>query len=102
MGTEQIDVLMTRLDRIEATLGEFVRQKLVKDYYTTAEAAELLSKAEFTVREWCRHGRILAEKRPCGRGRSREWIIPHAELQRYRNEGLRALPEYGSHGVMDR
>jgi hypothetical protein len=68
-----------------------VEQRTVKDWYTTAEVAKLLSKAEFTVREWCRLGRVQAQKKRCGRGISSEWIISHEELTRIRNEGL--LPE---------
>src|SRR5206468_392893 len=80
-----------RLARIEEALQILVAQKTVKDWYTTAEAAQLLKRAEWTVREWCRTGRVNAEKRPCGRGRSQEWIISHEELQRIRNDGL--LPD---------
>lgn len=80
-----------RLDRIEALLRALVEQRTVKDFYTTAEAAEVLRRAEWTVREWCRLGRVHAEKRACGRGASQEWIISHAELERIRNEGL--LPD---------
>ena len=71
-----------RLTRIEEALRLLVQQKTVKDWYTTAEVAQLLGKAEFTVREWCRLRRVHARKRPCGRGLSQEWIISHAELQR--------------------
>jgi hypothetical protein len=80
-----------RLHRIETKLDELLRQRAIKDFYTTEEVAALLGKAEFTVREWCRGGRIHAGKRACGRGRSKEWMISHAELLRYQNEGL--LPE---------
>lgn len=80
-----------RLDRIEAMLRTLIEGRTVKDYYTTAEVGEILHRAEWTVREWCRLGRVNADKRLCGRGRSQEWIISHAELQRIRNEGL--LPD---------
>ena len=80
-----------RLDRIEAMLRALIEERTVKDYYTTAEVAAILHRAEWTVREWCRLGRVNAEKRLCGRGRSQEWIISHEELQRIRNEGL--LPD---------
>lgn len=80
--------LLDRLVRIEDTLGELLQQNAVKDYYTTAEVARLLGKAEFTVREWCRLNRVYAEKRQAGRGRAKEWIISHQELTRIRNEGL--------------
>ncbi|EMI55116.1 hypothetical protein RSSM_03440 [Rhodopirellula sallentina SM41] len=65
-----------------------IEKEKPRDYYTTAEIAKILGKAEFTVREWARNGRIWAEKRQCGRGRSREWMISHVELERIQNEGL--------------
>src|SRR5437762_1214177 len=57
-----------------------LRQHQVRDFYTTEQAAEVLRRAPWTVREWCRLGRITAQKRRCGRGRSLEWVIPHDEL----------------------
>ena len=63
MGDEQLATLVERLRRIEDTLALLVAQRTVKDWYTTAEVAGLLGKAEFTVREWCRRGRIRADKR---------------------------------------
>jgi transposase len=80
--------ILQRLERIEAALQTLVAQRTVKEYYTTAEVASILGKAEFTVREWCRLGRVAAEKRRCGRGRTKEWIISHEELVRIQNEGL--------------
>ncbi len=91
MSSEELTPLVQRLDRIEAVLAELLRQKTVKDWYSTAEIAQLLGKAEFTVREWCRLGRVHAVKRECGRGLSQEWIISHQELTRIRNEGLLPL-----------
>ena len=91
MSSEELTPLVQRLERIEAVLAELLRQKTVKDWYSTAEVAQLLGKAEFTVREWCRLGRVHAEKRECGRGLSQEWIISHQELTRVRNEGLLPL-----------
>lgn len=83
--------VISRLDKIESLLTTLVEQKIVKEWYTTAEVATLLSKAEFTVREWCRLGRVKAEKKKCGRGIAGEWIVSHAELMRVKNQGL--LPE---------
>ena len=76
-----------RLERIEEhlstpTLG------INKTWFTVAEAAKLLERQPFTVREWCRNGRIHAEKRSCGRGQSTEWVISLGEIERYTNEGL--------------
>jgi len=87
-----LDALDRRLDTLETLLTQLVQQRAVKDWYTTAEAAQLLGKAEFTVREWCRLGRVNARKRACGRGRAQEWAISHQELQRIRNEGLLPQP----------
>jgi hypothetical protein len=80
--------LLDRLERIEDTLGQLLQRNTMKDYYTTAEVAKILGKAEFTVREWCRLGRVYAEKRQTGRGRTKEWMVSHQELTRIRNEGL--------------
>ena len=85
------DELLVRLAKIEALLASLVEQRTVKEWYSTAEVATLLGKAEFTVREWCRLGRVHAEKKKSGRGVAGEWIVSHAELIRLRNEGL--LPD---------
>ena len=98
METQQ---LTERLERIETLLSALITQKAVKDFYTTAEVAEILCKAEFTVREWCRLKRVSAEKRPCGRGNSKEWIISHEELTRIRNEGLLPSPRYTADDFME-
>ena len=63
----------------------------MKEWYTTAEVAAMLGRAEFTVRKWCRLGRVNARKKKCGRGVAGEWVVSHEELTRVRNEGL--LPD---------
>ncbi len=83
-----INDLVERLDRIENSLQQLATQRLIKEYYSTSEVARLVKRSDFTVREWCRLGRIAAEKRACGRGRSQEWMIPHDELLRFQCEGL--------------
>ena len=88
MENDQLEMVLQRLDRIEATLADLVRQRAVKDFYTTEEAAVLLGKAEFTIREWCRLGRVHAEKKGSGRGKFQSWVISHAELQRIQRQGL--------------
>ena len=89
--------LAERLGRTESMVEEIhdivKDQKPQKDWYSVAEMAALLGKAEFTVREWCRLGRVHAHKRECGRGNSQEWIVSQEELTRIQNEGL--LPESG-------
>jgi hypothetical protein len=83
--------LIERLQRIEAVLEKLVAQRTVKAWYTTAEVGQIIGRSDYTVREYCRYKRIRAEKRRCGRGRSQEWIISHAELERLQNEGLLPL-----------
>ena len=68
------DELLARLANIETLLASLVEQRIVKEWYSTAEVATLLGKAEFTVREWCRLGRVRAEKKKCRRGPASEWI----------------------------
>ena len=91
MSTEELTDLTARLDRIEHALDLLLQQRAIKEWYSTAEVAKLVGKAEFTVREWCRLGRVRAQKKKCGRGVASEWIISHDELTRIRNEGL--LPD---------
>lgn len=82
-----------RLKWIEEALQTLLQQRVVQKWYSTADLAKILGRAEFTVREWCRLRRIRAEKRPCGRGNSKEWMISHEELERVQAEGL-LLPKY--------
>jgi hypothetical protein len=79
---------------LQREVRELLRSRQIKDYYSPAEAAKLLDKAEFTVREWCRLGRVNAQKRRSGRGRFQEWVISHAELMRIQKEGLPPIPKY--------
>lgn len=77
-----------RLEKIESLLVMLVERQQVREWYTTEEFARAVGKAEFTVREWARLGRIRAEKKMSGRGAFASWVVPHAELLRYRKEGL--------------
>ena len=78
-----------RLERIETLLSELIQQKPQKEWYSTTDLAEITGRAEFTVREWCRLGRISAEKE--ANGRKREWRICCEEVQRILNHGPRPL-----------
>ena len=80
-----------RLGRIEALLRDLVARPQAREWYSVEEFARAVGKAPFTVREWCRLGRVHAEKKKSGRGVASEWIVSHAELTRIRNEGL--LPD---------
>lgn len=98
-----------RLEKIEAMLVVLVERQQVREWYSVEEFARIVGRAEFTCREWCRHGRIRAEKKESGRGAHPAWAISHEELQRYRREGLRhpgkapsrLTPEDGQAGLKD-
>ena len=87
MSVDQI-AIDERLNRIEAMLSLLIQQQTVRDWYTTEQFAQIVGKSEFTVREYCRRGRIKAEKRRSGRGAHPAWVISHEELQRFQHEGL--------------
>ena len=97
MSIEQLDIA-GRLGRIEQALYDLLQQKATKDWYTTAEVAEIVGKSEYTVREWCRQGRVEAEKAPNGRG----WLISQLELNRIRNHGPLPIPKHQSDRVLNR
>lgn len=87
---QESQMLAERLDRIEDSLRLLLKERVEKRFYSTAEVATIMGKAEFTIREWCRNKRCMAAKRLCGRGNSKEWMISHEELERIRSEGLLA------------
>lgn len=86
--TELLLQVLERLIRLEDTIVQLAQRQAVKEWYSTEELAQLLGKAEFTVREWCRLGRVNAEKKHSGRGKFPAWAVSHDELQRIRREGL--------------
>ncbi len=82
---------------LSAILEKVIQGNVVKEYYTTQDVARILSKRPYTVREWCRLGRVRGEKSHSGRGVDEEWRISHEELMRIQNEGL--LPVAKCSGV---
>ena len=95
--TERFDELADRLAGIEEKLDRLLtakRTETVQEFYSTADVARILNKAEWTVREWCRLGRVYAQKRECGRGCAKEWMISHEELLRIKCEGLLPIRGY--------
>jgi hypothetical protein len=77
-----------RLNRIEAMLSTLVERQPVREWYSTEQFAKLVGRSEFTIREYCRLGRLKAEKRRSGRGAHPAWVLSQEELQRYQKEGL--------------
>lgn len=90
---DDMATIVERLDRIERLLTE---QKSVREYYGTEDMAEVFGKSEFTCREWCRLGRVNAQKRQSGRGKHAAWVITHAEMLRIQKDGL--LPGHNQVG----
>ena len=92
---EQIQVLRGELaeavGRIERKLADDISSPKPKDTYSVAEAAALLGKQTFTVRQWCQHGRINARNGEVRRGRGTIWLISADEIDRYRRENLLPL-----------
>ena len=86
--------LEERLMKIEAMLAVLVEGQQVRQWYSVEQFARIVGRSAFTCREWCRRGRILAEKKNSGRGAHASWAISHDELLRYQREGLRRpLPD---------
>ena len=81
-----------RLERIEGMLVTIIQAQQVREWYTTEEFARAVGKAEFTIREHCRLGRLMAEKRRSGRGAHQQWVLSQNELDRFRRHGLLPLP----------
>lgn len=86
-----LESLNERLGRIESMLTTMVEREQVREFYTTDQFAKLVELSPWMVRQYCNEGRIRAKKKNSGRGAYLQWVIPHAELERYRAEGL--LPQ---------
>lgn len=69
-------------------LNDLVNRQTIKDFYTTEEFANLKKMKPKTVRDYCNEGRLKGEKQHTGHGRSKRWVVPHAELLRFEREGL--------------
>jgi transposase len=80
-----------RLEKIEAMLTILIERQTDKEWYSVEEIAKILGRAEFTVREWCRHRRVHCQKKYNGRGKYQSWVIARGELLRIQREGLLPL-----------
>lgn len=92
--------LEERLTRIEAMLVVLTEGRHARAWYSVEEFARLVGRSVFTCREWCRLGRIAAQKKASGRGAHASWAISHEEYERFQREGL--LPRQVStsrHGI---
>ena len=87
----KLDSLIQRVDDLAAMISQMHPPASAvsgRTWYNVAEAAEQMGKAVFTVREWCRLGRLAADRRS-GSGKGQGWMIAATEIERYRNDGLR-------------
>lgn len=81
--------LARRQARIEDGVAQIVQllesQQIEKEWYSTAEVAEIMGVKQYTVQErWCNQGRIQCMKDDNGK-----WRIPGSEVRRLRRgEGL--------------
>ena len=78
--------------------GMIANPTKTRESYTVEEVAGLLSKSDYTVREWCRHGRINATKRVERRGGAELWSISSAEVTRIKDEGLLPIDPFRNQG----
>jgi hypothetical protein len=83
--------LLKALDELKSLVAILVSRSGIKTYLSVAEVAHLVGKAPYTVRQWCRLGRLNAEKQLCRRGKHAAYVVSMTELQRYEKEGLLPL-----------
>lgn len=84
-----VSMLLDEVKQMQGQLNELLNRQTIKEYYSTEEFAKLAGyDSAKTVRDYCNEGRLKGEKQRTGHGRSKRWVIPHAELLRYEREGL--------------
>jgi hypothetical protein len=105
-----LNPVLERLGRIDQRLAEI--EAVVKEgadegrtHYTPREFAEKLIKEGIRtfkggveggtrlVQKWCREKRLKAERRPSGRGKHGEFMIPRAAYVWFKNHGLLPRPK---------
>jgi hypothetical protein len=84
--------VMTKLEGLHAMMAA-VLARLDKPTerrtgYSVEEVAGMLGRIPYTVREWCRGGRIHATKRAERRGGAELWGGAAEEVARVKDEGL--------------
>ena len=84
--------LLARLDGIEGMLATLLERKVEKgpEYLSPEEVAVALHRKAYTVREWCRLGRIVSVKDEFN-GRP---TIPVAEFERLKSGGGLLPPRF--------
>lgn len=85
---DKINLLLNCFGSLSAAIDHPKQQ----EWYSTDQVAKIFSVKTLTVQDWCRDGRIRAEKQRTGRGRYLTWVISHREIERFRKEGHLPLP----------
>jgi hypothetical protein len=83
-------LILKELQEVKAMLAVLVERQQ-REWYSVYEFSRIVGRAEFTIREYCRLGRLRAEKRQSGRGAHPQWVLSHDELERFQRVGL--LPD---------
>lgn len=96
VGFQQLHDLILDLKEHMARLEDRLPEKVgeTPQVFSVIEAAKLLRRKPFTVREWCRQGRIRCHRAESGRGPYTEWRIPMESIRAYQANGL--LPSRGT------
>lgn len=93
---ERLVAIEEQQNQMAAALAEVrgltLLQRDQQEWYSPVEVGEILGRKPYTVREWCRLGRVNAEKRLSGRGDAQEWEISHEEVERIKSHGLLPIP----------
>jgi hypothetical protein len=89
--------IVNDLAEIKAMLRQILEQlgrkpeATPKLWHSVEEAAGILGRAPYTIRDYCRLGRLNATKRGQKWGKSDLWSISSVEIERYRQDGLLSL-----------
>lgn len=67
-------------------LLEILMLRQSRTHYTVAEFAKVTGWSEYSVREWCKSGKIKADKTKERHGAYATWRIPHSERVRFTRE----------------
>lgn len=93
---------MDDLDSRTTKQGDYLMSSMEKEHFTVKEAAAELGKTAYTVREWCRFGRIKAEVLQGPVKRDDKFLIHRDEISRYRRDGLRPPPSPDEPDAVDK
>lgn len=87
---ELVVELMQHIDKLYERIGE--QNSELPEALSVEQAADYLGRRPYTVRQWCRNGRIKACRAQSGKGPYKEWRISKESIEYYQANGL--LPLY--------